>query len=148
MTNTFTYSILQYKHSLLLGEAINLGVLFSFPHYEHLQFVSGNTNRVKSVYPEFNKGLISNIFNSIEKKTKDEGKSLFKCINSNGNLKDYIHRNFLQEDASALQFTEPISVADTFDNYKNTINTFSQLLLPGLIIRKPNLIRHNEDFDQ
>ena len=30
MTTPFTYSVLQYRHSLVLGEAINVAILFQF----------------------------------------------------------------------------------------------------------------------
>ena len=42
MNSNLIYSILQYKHSLTLGEIINVGVLVYFPEDNHFQFAHGD----------------------------------------------------------------------------------------------------------
>ena len=59
MNTQFEYSVLQYKHSPSLGEAINIGLLFSFPRENKIHFVIGNTNRLKCVYPNFDTSIFN-----------------------------------------------------------------------------------------
>ena len=61
MNKVLTYSILQYKHSLLLGEAINIGVLFYFPEENHLEFAYGTSTRARAIYEDFD----TTLFNSL-----------------------------------------------------------------------------------
>jgi hypothetical protein len=146
MRETITYSILQYKHSLLLREAINVGILFYFPNQERLEFVSGNSYRVKCVYPDFDQSTFNTILRSIETKLKTESSSLFGKENLRFGFKELIHRFLLNEDSTALQFTEPVNTINTFDSIKKAVDKYSELLLPGIIIRKPEIVRHNEAF--
>jgi hypothetical protein len=59
MSNYFTYSVLQYKHSLALGEILNVGILFYFPDDGCFEFINGDGSRVKSVYPDFDNSLFN-----------------------------------------------------------------------------------------
>lgn len=148
MKPNFTYSILQYRHSLLLCEAINVGVLFSFPHLERLEFVTGNLSRVRATYHDVDQSFLASLLKNIDLRVKDQSKALFNFHNSGLKLKQYIHNAFLKEDASALQFSDPITVVDTFRDYRAIIKSFSELLLPGTETtdKKTEAIRHNEGF--
>lgn len=53
MVKQLTYNILQYKHSQLPGEALNVGILFFFGPEETPHFVTGNFHRVKAAYADF-----------------------------------------------------------------------------------------------
>jgi hypothetical protein len=136
MPTPFTYSILQYRHSLVLGEAINVGILFQFPDEEKFEFVSGNAYRLKAIYPDFDQSVYNYLIKSIEKKLKQDNSDLFKFSNSKSNLKEYIHTSLLSEDASVLQFREPIKVLSNKDNFgqddriEKIVDEFSKLLLP------------------
>lgn len=145
MTETFTYSILQYRHSLLLREAINVGILFSFPQQEQIEFVSGNFYRVKSIYPNFDQSLYNAIVRNIENTIKQEARSLF-ANNFNKGLKEFIHTSLLPEDSTVLQFTDPTTVVNTFSEIRKTVKVYSELLLPGIVTSKAEEIRHNETF--
>jgi hypothetical protein len=142
MTSPFTYSILQYRHSLILGEAINVGVLFQFHVEEKLEFISGNAHRLKLIYPDFDQTVCNYLIKGISKKIKDENNSLFFDFNSNSNLKKYISSNLLPEDSTVLQFQEPITVLGNRGNLisskfiEKIVNDFSALLLPDLITKK------------
>lgn len=146
MNASFTYSLLQYRHSLWLGEAINVGILFQFPREEKIEFVAGNAHRLKAIYPDFDQTVFNYLIKSIEKKLIEVNGSLFSSIASKSDLKKYIHSSILPEDATALQFKDPVSVVNTIGEPKNVIQEFSTLLLPGIIAKKSEIIRHNENF--
>lgn len=147
MTTPFTYSILQYRHSLVLGEAINVGILFQFPSEEKVEFVAGNAYRLKAIYPDFDHSIYNYLIKSIEKKLKEESSSLFRPFNNISDFKKYINGSILSEDASALQFLDPINVLGRKAiSLENTIEEFSRLLLPGIVTKKPEIAKHNEQF--
>jgi len=140
-----TYSILQYKHSLVLGEAINIGVLFYFPENQHLEFAHGNNTRVKSIYNDFDVSLFSSLINTIKAKliSRDD---LFRSTDLEVGLKEYISNYVLAETESALQFTKPIITRNTFSSNQDAIKFYSAKLLPGIITENPLVKRHNESF--
>ncbi len=152
MTNSFTYSVLQYRHSLVLGEAINVGILFQFPVEEKLKFVAGNAYRLKAIYPDFDQTVYNYLIKSIEKKLKEESKSLFRFANAKSDFKKFINAFILPEDATALQFKDPVSVLGNTDGAYNSdslskiVDGFSKMLLPGIITKMPGIQRHNEHF--
>jgi hypothetical protein len=51
MNKSIIYSILQYKHSLALGEILNVGILFYFPEEKQFEFALGDASRLKAIYP-------------------------------------------------------------------------------------------------
>lgn len=146
MNATFTYSVLQYHHSLWLGEAINVGILFQFPREEKIEFVAGNAYRLKAIYPDFDQTVYNYLIKSIEKKLIEVNGSIFSGIASKSDFKKYIHSSILPEDATVLQFKDPVSAVNTIGEPKKVIEQFSKLLLPGIITKKSEIIRHNENF--
>jgi hypothetical protein len=147
MTNSFTYSILQYHHSLILGESINVGILFWFPSNEEIYFISGNINRIKSLYSDFDQSVYNYLAKSITNKIKSDKNSSFS-LDSSSDFKKFIKTSILPEDATVLQFQDPVNIIlDKINiDIQKTIEEFSNLLLPGLINVKTGLIRHNEHF--
>lgn len=155
MTKQLIYSILHYKHSLVLGESLNVGILFSFPDEDKIQFVVGNTKRVKCVYPEFD----SSIFNSITSKIKtraiykDDNSLLSGLVTTNYNykvknkesLKEYINNFILNEDSTSLQFSDIYTAVNVFENSQQAIEQFTKILLPNTDIKK-EIDRHNENY--
>lgn len=155
MKRTILYSILQYKHSLVLGEAVNIGVIFSFPEDNQIYFVAGNTKRVKSIYPHFDSG----IFNIFSKSTNNT--LLYRSINSHNNLfgnllflantkeslKEYINTHILPEDSTSLQFTDIYTSINSFENNEIAIEQISKNFLPE-IDNKKELSKHNEHYIQ
>lgn len=124
----FTYSVLQYRHSLLLGEALNAAVLFHFPAADRFEFVSGDARRVKAIYPDFDQAVYDHLIKSIESKCKEGARP----ADENTNLRRFIS-GVLPEDSTVLQFQEPTSVAGRENNrldVDKTVAEFSGLLLP------------------
>jgi hypothetical protein len=145
MKNYFTYSLLQYKHSLVLGEALNVGILFHFPQEKKLEFVSGNGYRAKAIYPDFDNSLFNSYIKVITTKIANRV-DLFSDGSIDTNIGDYIQKNILARDAAGLIFGEPVQVSNVFETSQAAIEQYSTLLLPGIITEKPILRRHNEQF--
>jgi hypothetical protein len=146
MNKTFTYSILQYKHSLLLKEAVNVGIIFYFPSTDKFQFVAGNYYRVKSIYPDFDPVIYNRIIKRIKQRLTPRFDIFEQHNNANKSFKEYINTNILSEDATALQFTDPIISVDTFNDIDHTVKKFSELLLPGVITQNHIEHKRNEQF--
>jgi len=146
MNKTFTYSILQYKHSFLLREAVNVGIIFYFPNEDKFQFVAGNHHRVKSIYPDFDYVIYNRIIRRIKNRLKSYFDIFEQQTNKTKSFKEYLNTNILAEDATALQFTEPLVSVDTFNDINHTVKTFSELLLPGIITENVIENKHNEQF--
>lgn len=145
MSNYFTYSVLQYKHSLALGEILNVGILFYFPDNGSFEFVNGDGSRVKSIYPEFDNSLFNGYLKTIQTKVKKKI-DLFRQSPSGAEFEEFIKKYILAEDAAGLIFREPVQVKNVFLDNKKAVDAYSQLLLPGIIVAKPIITRHNENY--
>src|SRR5271155_1469888 len=104
MNNQFTYNILRYQRSQLSGESVNVGLLFSFGGERGYHFVTGNLQRAKTLFPEFDsvlfQAIAEDIFEKISLKPRNE---LFGETNLN---KESFINILLPEDSSALQFSD------------------------------------------
>ena len=102
MSKSFSYSILTYKHSLFLGEVLNIGVLFIFPDENVVEFhYPKKLNRIRDLYGNFNENLIKEYLKAFETKSKSLNRHLDKYVfGYNDLISDYL----IVEDASALQF--------------------------------------------
>jgi len=144
MTSQLSYSILQYKHSLALGECLNIGVLFDLPEEGHY-FISGDIQRLKCVYPDFDANFYNLVTKNIKSKlNRREGNNLF-TEKRQYSFKDYINNVLLIEDSSSLQFTEPFNVINQVGDYRKIIGELARILLPEPEI-KIEETRHNEGF--
>lgn len=134
MKNSFEYSILQYRHSLVSGEAINVGVLFSFPYDKKKFFITGNTKRVKCAYPDFDTKVFNRVTKDIAKKIEEINSNLSGSLFShkNSSLKEFISREILQAGSTSLQFSEPFSGVNDINNSKQIVIEFTSILLPHL----------------
>jgi len=145
MSKYFTYSVLQYKHSLALGEVLNVGILFYFPDEISFEFVNGDGSRVKSVYPDFDNSLFNGYLKTIQTKVRREI-DLFRNSPSVPEFEVFIKNHILAEDAAGLIFREPVQVKNVFPDNRQAVEAYSHLLLPGIIVAKPIITRHNEQF--
>ena len=144
MSLHFTYCLLQYKHSPVLKEAINIGIVFLFPNEkiskDSLHFAHGNAFRAKSIYPDFDNYLVNEFLKVIEKKVINST-DIFQEKRLELGLSEFLHQYILAEDDSALQFSEPEVVTNTFKSRDEAVAAFGQLLLPGINIHKPVIKR-------
>ncbi len=141
----FTYTILQYKHSIILREAVNIGVLFHFPDEERFEFAFGNHDRAKKIYPDFDTQLFNIYIKNIQKKLKRKF-DIYQNSELRKDYKSFINDYILGEDESVLQFTETNSVVNIFGSSSEAIKHYSALLLPGVFVEKPSVLRHSEVF--
>ncbi len=145
MSTYFTYSILQYKHNLVLGEVLNVGILFYFQNENKFEFVKGDGYRAKSIYPDFDNSIFNSYLKSIIEKIKTHV-DLYNQHSDKLDFAKYIHQYILAEDAAGLVFKEPVQIKNIFSDNKKTVDEYSKLLLPGIILEKPAIVKHNEHF--
>ena len=139
MKNLFSYSILQYKHSLALGEAINIAVLFYFPDLKKLYFKADSPSRLRALYPNFDSLTFNEIIRGIEKAIDDQD-NLFTREELSKDLQQTVCKIILKEDSTALQFKETKSVVNVFKSPEQAIKDYSEILLPGLKNEKRTVI--------
>lgn len=126
MSKRISYSILTYKHSLFLGEVLNVGVLFVFPDENLIEFhYPKKLNRLKGVYTDFNETLIKDYLKAFELTSRKLSKDFEPNIFGYNNL---ISENFLIEDASALQF-EPFRSGIYYSTYQEVREQYVNLVL-------------------
>jgi hypothetical protein len=133
MKKTFLYNILQYKHSLILNESINIGILFVFPQENVIKYVSGDLERVKLIYPNIEISVVEKIIKGIVKKVEARHlneKNLFSSLPDSVQLEE--HQKLLRNDDSSLQFTETKKTIYPFEDIGVIISEYSDLLLPAI----------------
>lgn len=105
----YTYSILKYQHSALLGESLNIGVIIFFPTEDKIIFkYSKNLTRIKAVYDVVSertiKHYLSQIENSVRELTTNDfiffDKDKFEYFDL------FIDKFILPRDGSVLQFSK------------------------------------------
>lgn len=102
MKNSFSYNILTYRHSVFLGEILNVGVLFIFPEKNLLEFHFPNKiNRINKLYSDFNEKLVFSYLKSFELKSKLIKLDIYKYP---FDFNKILTENFIIKDSSALQF--------------------------------------------
>jgi hypothetical protein len=115
MNTTFSYCVLKYRHSILLNEILNVGLLFYFPNEKRIYFsYPSRLNRISHLYENINIGTIKSvqlIFTNqcsiLNKEWDFDANSLFKnVVDFERPFKSIIHDYFLVEDASSLYFEE------------------------------------------
>ncbi len=105
----YTYSILKYQHSALLGESLNIGVIIFFPTEDKIIFkYSKNLTRIKAVYDVVSertiKHYLSQIENSVRELTTNEFNFFDKDKFEYFDL--FIDKFILPRDGSVLQFSK------------------------------------------
>lgn len=145
MSTYFTYSVLQYKHNLVLGEVLNVGILFHFPLESRFEFVKGDGYRAKAIYPDFDNTLFNAYIKNITSKIKNHV-DIFNTQSDKSDFARYIHQNILAEDAAGLVFNAPVQVKAYYDTIQHVVNEYSKLLLPGINTEKPTVVKHNEQY--
>ena len=163
MNKQLIYSILQYKHSPVLGEAINIGVLFYFPDEKrkiHLHIT--DATRIKFIYNDFDGNYFKSVLKIIESNIQLYSGDLHAEKLLESNLKNFINCFVLKSDDTVLQFSDIYSTLNVFSSVEKAIEEYTRLLLPlsekkeSLLIKyddryliklfKTRLLSHNEDL--
>lgn len=147
MNKQLIYSILQYKHSPVLGEAINVGVLFYFPDEERkLHFHITDATRIKPIYKDFDTKYFNSILRLIKLNVVRYSGDIYAEKLLNDNLKEFIHFYLLKNDDTALQFTNLHSVLNIFPNPEEAVEEYTKLLLPLTTRKETQTIKYNENY--
>jgi hypothetical protein len=106
-TGTFTYGLLQYHHSQLLGEVLNIGLIVYFPQQHRLEFIyPEKLLRLRYAYPNIPEKTIKSYFKYFQKRIEDFNAqpSFFNKYDLEKSLQSFLENEFLPSDSSALQF--------------------------------------------
>jgi hypothetical protein len=131
MNKRFLYSILQYKYSPILNEAVNVGVLFYFPDKpKKLYFIDSGISRVKALYGDGNidKKYFQIILKLIKAKTDDS--AMNETASNISDFEDFVDNYILKKDDSAFQFSNPYSVSNVFNDIDTAIKNYKEILFP------------------
>ncbi len=104
---TYTYCLLQYHHSQLLGEVLNIGLVMYFPIENKLDFIfPEKLIRLRFAYPNVPEKTIKSYFKYFQRRVNELNASpeLFSGYDLNISLKSFVEKEFLPSDSSALQF--------------------------------------------
>ena len=103
----FTYALLQYHHSQILGEVLNIGLIAYFPHEQRLEFIyPEKLIRLKYAYPNVPEKTIKSYFRYFKERIDNLNLNpdLFLEKDLEIGLQKFLEKEFLAPDASALQF--------------------------------------------
>jgi len=143
MKKYFKYSVLQYKHSQLLKEAVNVALLIYFPAEKQIAFVLGNVSRIKALYPEFSASFFQKFIKIIESRVEAlQAQSDYEI----SDFDDFIHRNILADDATVLQFTKTANATISNLSLANIVEDYANLFLPDRNADKNLPIKRNEQY--
>ncbi|TCN60852.1 DUF3037 domain-containing protein [Flavobacterium circumlabens] len=128
-TKHYTYSILKYKHSPLLDESINIGVLIFFEETKRFHFnYSKNLSRIKYIYPNVPEKTIREYLKQIDRKLTQFNLDFgFFTDNELENLSDFISKYVLPIDGTILQFSA---------FRRGLQNNFSESVIENTIVKK------------
>lgn len=104
---TFTYALLQYHHSQVLGEVLNVGLVVYFPDHNKIEFIyPERLIRLKFAYPDVPEKTIKSYFKYFASRTKELNlqSDVFINYSLENSLKNFLADEFLAPDSSALQF--------------------------------------------
>jgi len=147
MNKQLKYSILQYQHSPILGEAINVGVLFYFPGEQKKIYLHiTDATRIKPIYKDFDANYFKTILSILKSNIEKYSGDLLAENVLESNLKDFINIYLLKSDDTVLQFTDIFSTLNVFQTIEKTIEEYTKLLLPLSIKEESKVIKYNESY--
>ena len=149
MNIPFTYTILRYVHSQTLGEAFNVGILFSFPNQEKLVFkYPEKLTRLKGLYQGFSESHIRAYQKGFEHRTiefnaewQNNSPSAFAK-----SIYEVTPQDFLAEDATALQFSETKEGFLPGASVEYIVDQYFQLYFGDYIEDKTVAQKHDEAY--
>jgi hypothetical protein len=103
----YTYCLLQYHHSQLLGEVLNIGLIVYFPHKKELAFIyPEKLIRLRFAYPDVPEKTIKSYFKYFEQRVKElnANPEILSDYDLDKSLQQFVNSEFLPADSSALQF--------------------------------------------
>jgi len=104
---TYSYCLLQYHHSQLLGEVLNIGLLVYFPEYKRLDFIfPDKLIRLKFAYPNVPEKTIKAYFKFFTRRVIELNlhPEIFSDYELSNSLEQFVNKELIASDSSALQF--------------------------------------------
>lgn len=104
---TFTYALLQYRHSQILGEVLNIGLVAFFPAEQKLTFIyPDKLLRLRFAYPNLPEKTIKSYLKYFEERVADlnQQHSFFSRNYLEHSLERLLNEEFIAPDSSSLQF--------------------------------------------
>ena len=141
MEKRYSYSILNYKHSVFLGESLNIGVLIYFINENRFHFeYSNRLSRIKSIYSNVSEKTIKHYLGQISKKVDILNKKSdpFFEVEILESLDSFIGSELLPIDGSSLQFKESVVNFQNSKNNQEIIDYLSDSFLFELNDYTPN----------
>ena len=105
----YSYSILKYRHSAVLGESLNIAVFVFFQHNKRFDFIyNKKLSRIRSVYPFFSEKIIKNYLNLINRRVHNLQNVFdhFLELEALDQFDSFISSHIFPQDESSLQFSE------------------------------------------
>jgi hypothetical protein len=106
MSGKIQFSILRYRHSYIVGEIINIGILFLFDDGEMIFHYPSKLERISKLYGNISTSFIKNSLASIKNRTNKVNKGQNNIVGNEVSLKYIIEKYFLSQDAGALFFSD------------------------------------------
>lgn len=103
----FTYALLQYHHSQILGEVLNIGLVAFFPAEQKLVFIyPEKLLRLRFAYPNLPERTIKSYFKYFEERVSDlnQHHNIFSSNHLEYSLERLLNEEFIAPDSSSLQF--------------------------------------------
>lgn len=140
----YKYSVLQYKHSAVLGESLNIGLLIYFEQNNSLFFThSSRLARLKSVYENVSEKSIKYYLKQIKSNVFKLESSIdnFFISELDNSFESFISNYILPGDGSALQFSK---IRNNFQYDKSNKQIIDYLVSTYLIETTES--RANKDY--
>lgn len=105
--NIYQYGLLQYHHSQMLGEVMNIGLIVYFPTHQHLAFLyPEKLIRLRFAYTVIPEKTIKGYFRYFSKRVGEFNSKpqLFDSQGIDQSLQAFVESEFIPSDSSALQF--------------------------------------------
>ena len=145
----FYYSLLRYAHSQVLGEVINVGVLFIFPTQATVLFrYPARLQRLKHLYPGFSERPVKTYLQAFERKSRRVTEQW--RARGDGLLQPtpdaFIEAEFLVSDDSALQF-DPVRTGVLYSaDVAQVAQDFYQSYFAPYVDAPVARSRHDEEY--
>jgi hypothetical protein len=131
MNKQLVYSILQYKHSPVLREAINVGILFFFPEEsKKIRFHFTDASRIRPIYKDFDVRYFNAILKIIQSNIEKNADDIYATSLQLSNFRKFINDYVLREDDSALQFSDIQYAINSLTSPEKAVEAYTHLLLP------------------
>lgn len=150
MKSDFKYSVLQYRHSPGLGEALNIGVLFLIGNSSKVIFkYSNNLDRYKNLYPNFSITFLKSYLSALDQNVKRLNKELnthsVPLFKLDEDLNELIKQQILIEDATSLQF-QKVKSGILFKHNEGWIEGFTKNFIPFYGLERHILQKRDEQY--